>query len=365
MKFWQNGRQVRVLEQELARVQGELAVATGHRNELNEKLAQETDAHARTRHELAINQRLMSGLGQFGHSLTELKASFGELSGLLGSRRADALTTRDESGRVRDSVAVLIQRLESSRESATHSVREMASLEQDTKSIDSLVGVIDGISDQTSLLALNASIEAARAGEHGRGFSVVASEVRNLASRAGEATLEIGEAIGRIRQQTSTVSGLSRNNSDEMEQLAVEANTARERLMVLIDLAGNSSTALDHAALLSEVELANLEELEIKLQVYQVLSGLSDAKAESLPAETECRLGQWYYQGVGKQQFAGQLDFSAIEEPHRQVHEYARQAVAAHHAGQPEDALKALERMERNNLDVMSRLRRLVASDGL
>lgn len=55
------------------------------------------------------------------------------------------------------------------------------------------------------------------------------------------------------------------------------------------------------------------------------------------------------------------MDFRAIEEPHRLVHVHAMQAVTAHHENRPEDALKALQAMEANNLDVMTRLRRLMS----
>jgi len=361
MSFWPSTKRAEALEAELATVKQELAEVSEQKRSLETRLDEEQRALEQSGAELQISQRLMAGLGQFGSSLTELKGSFSELSDLLGSRRSEALKTRDESGRVRDGMATLIQRLGGARERVVSSAGQIEALEAETGSITSLVDVIDGVSDQTSLLALNASIEAARAGEHGRGFSVVATEVRNLAFRAGEATREIDDAIGRIRTQTTAVSGASKASSEEMEKLAGEAEAARDRLMSLIDLADTSSTALGNAALLAEIELANLEELEIKLSVYQILAGLSDRSADSLPSETECRLGQWYYQGEGNQQYAGRMDFKAIEEPHRLVHVYAIEAVRAHHDNRPDDALKALEAMEANNLDVMTRLRRLVA----
>ena len=97
------------------------------------------------------------------------------------------------AGEALDGIDSLIQDIEK----AAVVVRQ---LEADSASIDTVVGVINGIAEQTNLLALNAAIEAARAGEQGRGFAVVADEVRTLASRTQKSTEEIQRMIEQLQQ---------------------------------------------------------------------------------------------------------------------------------------------------------------------
>jgi len=88
-------------------------------------------------------------------------------------------------------------------------VQTMEGIDDASRKIAEIIGVIDGIAFQTNILALNAAVEAARAGEQGRGFAVVASEVRSLAGRSAEAAKAvktlIGASVERVEQGTSLV----------------------------------------------------------------------------------------------------------------------------------------------------------------
>ncbi len=174
-------------------------------------------------------QRQREQTGQVASAIAEMTDSVAEVAS-SANRAADSAREADEnvqSGQavVEDTIAsinVLADQIESG-------VRVIDELSHDVNSIGSVLDVIKGIAEQTNLLALNAAIEAARAGEQGRGFAVVAAEVRTLASRTQESTLEIESMIERLHAQARAAVdtiGLGRQKAAASVEQASRAGAA-------------------------------------------------------------------------------------------------------------------------------------------
>ena len=154
-------------------------------------------------------------------------------------------------------------------------VATMKAINDSSKRIADIIGVIDGIAFQTNILALNAAVEAARAGEQGRGFAVVASEVRNLAGRSAEAAREIKSLIGasvqRVEQGTALV-----------DRAGVTMAEVVGSIRRVTDIMGEISAAsIEQSAGVSQVGTA-INQMDQVTQQNAALVEESAAAAESL-----------------------------------------------------------------------------------
>jgi methyl-accepting chemotaxis protein len=120
-------------------------------------------------------------------------------------------------------------------------VQVMQRIDQSSKRMAEIIGVIDGIAFQTNILALNAAVEAARAGEQGRGFAVVASEVRALAQRSAAAAKEIKALIDESVSQASEGSRQAEAAGKVIDQIVASVQQAN-RLVGEIALASNEQS---------------------------------------------------------------------------------------------------------------------------
>lgn len=136
--------------------------------------------------------------------------------------------TRAELNSSRENIDTLIDRTKISNDANENVSKELEELNTYTVQMHSIIELIDNITTQTSLLALNASIEAARAGEAGRGFSVVASEISNLATQTQDATVDITTLIENISKELEEVIRvIAQMIENAKEQNKAASNTAK------------------------------------------------------------------------------------------------------------------------------------------
>jgi methyl-accepting chemotaxis protein len=136
-------------------------------------------------------------------------------------------------------------------------VTTMRGINESSRKIGDIIGVIDSIAFQTNILALNAAVEAARAGEQGRGFAVVASEVRSLAQRSADAAKEIKELISRsveqVDQGTSLVDQAGKtmveivNSIQRVSDIVAEISSASVEQSSGVQQVGEAVTQMDQA----------------------------------------------------------------------------------------------------------------------
>ena len=159
-------------------------------------------------------------------------------------------------------------------------VQTMRGINESSKKIADIIGVIDGIAFQTNILALNAAVEAARAGEQGRGFAVVASEVRNLARRSAEAAKEIKSLINASVERVEQGSALVDKSGATMQEIV--AAIAR-----VTDIMGEISHAsIEQSSGVSQVG-GSIAQMDEATQHNAALVEQTSAAAESLKLQAQ------------------------------------------------------------------------------
>ncbi|WP_312963374.1 methyl-accepting chemotaxis protein [Stutzerimonas nitrititolerans] len=185
-------------------------------------------------HEMSEGARVQTErTDQAATAMEEMSATAQEVAARGAAEAATRVDLATRQGE--QTMQGVVASIESIRREIESTASVIHALEDDSQRIGSVLAVIRGVADQTNLLALNAAIEAARAGEQGRGFAVVADEVRNLARRTAESTLEINAIIEAVQRRAGEAAQAIDNGQRSSEEGVRQVAQAGETLASLTD----------------------------------------------------------------------------------------------------------------------------------
>ena len=229
-----------------------------------------------------------SGTDQVATAMHEMAATVQDVArntaqAAEAARQADGVA-KSGNGEVRQTVEVI----NGLAAEVDHAAQVIQKLAEDSQAIGGVMEVIRGVAEQTNLLALNAAIEAARAGEQGRGFAVVADEVRTLASRTQQSTLEIREMIERLQAGSSEAVEVMVRGRSQAQASVEQAARAGTALDTIARSVTNITDMSAHIASAAEEQGAVAEEINRNIvTISQVSAQTADGARQTATASEE------------------------------------------------------------------------------
>lgn len=320
----------------------------------------QTDLRIRTSEGKQDDQRRVRQLWMSSFGLLDvIRAAIADSSHRLDEENRTVERSMSDVGNIGGRLDGVTRQLDDIRGRSGQASQAVSGLKQVATGIGNFVGMIQGISEQTNLLALNAAIEAARAGEQGRGFAVVADEVRTLAGRTAEATTEIANLINKIGSEVDQVATQIDRVGEQGDKLSGEVQSLASHIGHVGQLSSQLAHTLSSAANEGFLETAKLDHVVWKNEVYEMILNRDASRRGSLASHDNCRLGVWCRQGEGNSRYRHMDAFSRLERPHHQLHENGRLALEALERGDDAGVCRHLEAMETASSQVVEALSQL------
>jgi methyl-accepting chemotaxis protein len=291
--------------------------------------------------------------------VTDTSSSMVQMSASIAQVETNAARSYDLTLAVADAaesgmkaVRETIEGMEQIRSSVAESNTVVSRLGERSVSIGRILNVIEDIAEQTNLLALNAAILAAQAGEYGKGFSVVASEIRDLSERTASSTRDIGNLIRSVQDEVANVLKTMSTGSTLVEQGVELSHEAGKALTKILDSATKASgmgreiaNATREQAAGSETVSRAIERLQEMVRQISGATAQQASGSEHIMAAVESmrEVTKYVRQAMVEQKSGSSMISAAAERMIEMIHEIFQ--VAATQSGESEKIVHTMEQV--------------------
>ena len=227
----------------------------------------------------AASREMLGGLKDQTLKIESSTTAVTELSASIQTVAGNAQQATDVAEQSTTAVNAAVSRMAQIQTSVDDAAEKMRELAESSKRIGNIVEVIRQISEQTSMLALNASIEAAHAGEQGRGFAVVADEVSSLARRVGQSAKDIEALIQTVKEQTQAAITSMEHGTREVGNGSALVTSTLTGLGQLITVVKETASAVQEQAMVSDEIARNMD--AVRHIASEVLSGSEESVVQA------------------------------------------------------------------------------------